>query len=414
VASPQKRFFFRHIEEDGSCAAQSRGMHPDEILARKYHGQRESAAHKRIKNLIERSLKADASFSTVAIEKTWRAARDPKARRQPDVQAVRGDLRIAFEVQLSTTFLSVVAGRRQFYRMEGGLLIWVLASFTQEYRRMTTDDLLFSNNSNLLVVDEETTAISERDGVFYVRCHFRMPVRNGYEISDAWEERIIRFDALTLELERQRAYFIDFEGARQKLEGLIEAEQIAEAQRYDDALREAFWHFWQLRQQGTDYANAEADWLYLRNEFEGRGISVPFEYYETWNLQTVLNALLSAKAGRPIGWKYASIVQVAHLLEDKHKAILLIFGYALAAYGHRKKLETEDTTGRWNRKRASVREKIATYDPEFIPDGQWVDLIEFLFPGIGTKIEAYIARARKNNTDIIKRLESSVAAQSDW
>ncbi|WP_454655544.1 DUF7830 domain-containing protein [Bosea beijingensis] len=111
VASSQKRFFFRHIEEDGSCAARTReALSAEEILARKYQGQREGEPHKRIKSLIERSLAADPTFSSVALEKTWRAARDPKARRQPDVQAVCGERRLAFEAQLSTTFLSVVAG----------------------------------------------------------------------------------------------------------------------------------------------------------------------------------------------------------------------------------------------------------------------------------------------------------------
>ena len=48
-----KRFFFRHKTEDGSCPAKTRGtLSEEEIRARKYHGLRESEAHKRIKQLI--------------------------------------------------------------------------------------------------------------------------------------------------------------------------------------------------------------------------------------------------------------------------------------------------------------------------------------------------------------------------
>lgn len=402
VASQQKRFFFRHIEEDGSCAAQTRGMPRDEILARKYHGQRESEEHKRIKRLIERSLGADSSFSTIFLEKTWRSARDPKARRQPDVQAVRGDLRIAFEAQLSTTFLSVVAGRRQFYRDEGGLLVWVMAHFTPEYRRMTTDDLLFSNNSNILVVDDVSTAISEQEGVFHVRCFFRKPISSDDQISDTWEERIVRFDSLTLELDRQRAYFFDFDSEEKKIEQKIKAEQVTESERNDELLRQAFLMFWDSPERYSDFVKSEADWALLRNKFEERGISVPFGHYDLWNLRAVLYAVLSAKAGSPVGWQYTSIVQVAHLLEDKHKDVLLVFGYALEAYGHRNKLEDEDKTGRWKTKQSRIRQQIASYDPEFLPDVEWIGLVGFLFPEIGEKIQAYVSRAQKHNAKVLE------------
>jgi hypothetical protein len=41
VSSPEKRFFFRHRHEDGSCPAQTRSaLDRKDILARKYHGLR--------------------------------------------------------------------------------------------------------------------------------------------------------------------------------------------------------------------------------------------------------------------------------------------------------------------------------------------------------------------------------------
>lgn len=106
VSNQCKRFFFRHRVEDGSCAAHTRGtLSQDEIRARKYHGLRESEAHKRIKALIERSLSADPAFHTIQQEKVWRAARNLKARRQPDVQARSNDRRFAFESSYRLRFL---------------------------------------------------------------------------------------------------------------------------------------------------------------------------------------------------------------------------------------------------------------------------------------------------------------------
>ena len=69
VANTEKRFFFRHGAEDGFCPAQTRtGLTQEEIRARKYHGLKESDAHKAVKALIERSLKADSQFSDVEQE----------------------------------------------------------------------------------------------------------------------------------------------------------------------------------------------------------------------------------------------------------------------------------------------------------------------------------------------------------
>lgn len=107
VSSPEKAFFFRHRIEDGSCPAQTRdGLSEDDVRAMKYKGAQESEPHRRLKRLIERSLRADPRFEEVQVETTWRGQRDPAVLRRPDIQATLGGLRIAFEAQLTTTFKS--------------------------------------------------------------------------------------------------------------------------------------------------------------------------------------------------------------------------------------------------------------------------------------------------------------------
>jgi len=214
VANMHKRFFFKHKVEDGSCPAITRGSLTEaEIRARKYHGLRESEAHKRFKRLIERSLSADPAFVTESIqpEKRWNSAHDPKKWRKPDVQATSAKGRFAFEAQLSTTFLDVVVSRRLFYRDEGAHLVWVLASFSPDYRRMTTDDLLFSNNSNVFVIDEETVRIFEETKRFHLRCHYRSPYCENDSVEETWQEEIVPFSEIKKELDRQRVYHFDYE-----------------------------------------------------------------------------------------------------------------------------------------------------------------------------------------------------------
>ncbi len=65
----------------------------------KYHGAQESDAHRRMKVLLERSLRADPRASDIHQEKTWRAAGRPTSYRRPDVQALYDGVRLAFEAQ---------------------------------------------------------------------------------------------------------------------------------------------------------------------------------------------------------------------------------------------------------------------------------------------------------------------------
>lgn len=86
-AADRQHFYFRHFQEDGSCPAVTRnGISEAQINALRYHGQRESLRHIRIKNLVADSLMADGGLSEPTIEGTWKG-RDRKEFRRPDVRS---------------------------------------------------------------------------------------------------------------------------------------------------------------------------------------------------------------------------------------------------------------------------------------------------------------------------------------
>lgn len=394
VATIEKRFFFRHRIEDGSCPAQTR--HPlteAQIRERKYHGLRESAPHKRIKELIERSLHADPAYRAIAQEKTWRSIHDPAAYRRPDVQADSDLGMLAFEVQLSTTFLSVVVERRLFYRDEGALLIWIFGSFDPDYRRLMTDDVLFPNNSNLFVVDEETTAISEAKGVFHLRCHYRVPVRDGHMLADEWREEIVAFSTLIQDRTGQRAFAFDYEGEEAALKERIRfeaAQAKAELERID---REDFFEFWQEHaRRFTHTEENRANWRQLRARIERRGIALPEWPDNDSELRAMVSALYSAREGRPIGWNYTKLIQVGHLLAESHPRLLVAFGHALIVYERTKQIADEDNKGKWTGRMKPVSAAMRNFDPAYIPDPELLPLMEFLFPEVAAKVRSYLQK----------------------
>ena len=132
--------------------------------------------------------------------------------------------------------MDVVLSRKEFYRAERAALVWILPFFHPSYRRMTDDDILFGNNSNVFVVDESTAAASEAAGTFIMTCWYRKPIIEGDEIVDEWVERMVRWDEITVDVDRQAIIVFDYaqEAARlreelraARLEGIAAAEAAA-------------------------------------------------------------------------------------------------------------------------------------------------------------------------------------------
>ena len=383
VASMCKRFFFRHREEDGSCPAQTRNvLSQEEILARKYHGLRESEAHKRMKHLIERSLRADPLFEDVLCETRWKVEGDPRLWRQPDVQAKSGTRLFAFEAQLSTTFLDVVVSRRLFYRDEGAMLVWVLGSFSPEYRRMTTDDLLFSNNSNVFVVDDETVRISEERKVFHLRCHFRRPILDGDTLGERWYEELVSFHDLVTDQEGQQIFYFDYEAEDRRLR-----------EERDGSLRKEFIVFWLEAMcplfDGTKESLAR--WTALISRFAALGVALPRHPGSDAGFRGLIHGVLSALKGEPVGWQFDTLVQVAHQVAESHPENLLAFGFAVRHAGHQSLLKMQDTTGKWQRRRTLSWARIKARDPEFMPDPQWLPALVLIFPEVGASVRSFLA-----------------------
>ncbi len=385
VANPDKRFFFRHCRENGSCPARTRSkLSQTEILARKYHGLRESEAHRKVKRLIERSLIADSCFKpeSIAQERRWRSSSDPKVWRQPDVQAVNDGRRFAFEVQLSTTFLSVVVERRQFYREEGASLIWVFGHFDPSYRRMTTDDLLFSNNANIFVVDDETVRISEETRSFHLRCHFLRFEKTSDGLAEVWDERLVRFIDLSCDLDAQQVYFFDYSGEKVRLE-----------QGDEQLLRDRMFGFWKRVNPHFDHTpEGWAEWGAIKSQFSARGIELPDDPGADGSFRGMMHAILSASKGAPVGWQFSNLIEVAHRVAEAYPEHLLRFGFALEVSGNRVLLDTLDHSGRWKDKRRKLHQQISAGDPKYYPDPKWLAAFEFLFPAVAARVSSFIGR----------------------
>lgn len=283
-----RRFFFRHEIEDGRCSAITRGkMSEEEINARKYNGAKESQAHIRMKEILRESLACDHRFYEVALEKVWKG-QERASWRKPDVQAMFKGLRMAFEVQLSTTFLRVIAERRVFYEREDGMLLWIFKSFDAERARLTQDDVFYNNNRNLFLASEETLLASKKMGRFCLECRWAEPYIEDGQIQTRWTSQIVSINDLKLDSGRQRVYFFDYDG---KVEELARERQANP----ETALRERFESYW--RSQVPHRFERGSEWTALRKGFASLGLSLPYYPEDGRGPVHLLNTLYSAKYG---------------------------------------------------------------------------------------------------------------------
>jgi hypothetical protein len=343
--SPQGRWHFRHLVEDGSCRYQTKGVFSqDEFDARRYNGQKEGPEHIWMKRLIRESLYADRSVDPASIgeEIRWKGKINPATWRKPDLQARRNDVRIAFEVQLSSTYVNVMRERRHFYMTEGGLLFWILPSISEESRRQFEDDVLYPNNCNVFAVDEETRDLSRMRGELMLRCGYIEPVQEGWHVRERWHEKIVAMSELTIDLANQCVYYFDYEVARSDVERavrMVGGENVLEELK---AVVE--------RILGHD--EAMESWRALKRKLPSE-LRWPMDFYGGHFFKAVA-MYLSARQGSGVGWNY-KLIQVAHLCADRYPYFLPILEGAFRAFGRGAVFADPRYAEKWKAKLNMVR-----------------------------------------------------------
>lgn len=361
-----KRFYFKHRHEDGNCPAITRGtLSQEEIDARKYNGAKESRLHLKMKEWLAKCLQVDGRFEGVKTEARWSGPLTGEWRK-PDVRATYDGLPIAFEIQLSTTHLDVIAARREFYLQHGGLLFWIFATFDSEHGRLTEEDVFYNNNQNIFVVNANTVAESLSAEEFRLECVWSQPAPSG-SVS-ALHRETVSFHDLTLDQEKQQGYYFDFEGQNEQFLLQWEAGNL------------------ELRNELEGWFGAKTkspetfllDWRKFLYRLRKSGVALPSEtgyfYYAS-----VISALYSAKHGKPWGQGLKKLVEVAHSIANK-KHFLTWFMHAVRKYGREAALKAEGDPRKWAAKYQACKEEYRRQPELFAPPEDLKPLVEFLFP----------------------------------
>ena len=238
-------YFFAHFKDSDDCPIKTgMGLSLEVLLAKKYHGLKESDLHRKLKNFIADRLQAETAIQKgvkdVFIEKTFKNEEISDNWRRPDVKAIFNDKSLVFELQFSTTFLSVVVGRDSFYRKHQTFIIWVFGGFSEneDWQKLMEKDIYYAHKRNIFLINKSAQKASEEKGELVLYCYWQIPKITDGKVQIEWHKKLITLDELTYNYETYEVYYYNsdkdfYDIADSKEKAIIDAWNKAKEERWD-------------------------------------------------------------------------------------------------------------------------------------------------------------------------------------
>ena len=178
-----RALFFSHLRDSDECDYKTTtGRTKKEIEREKYSKCNEGERHKKLKELLATFLLRTSGVTNVRTENTMPGNHPILNWRRPDVAVSYRGQEIIFELQLSSTFVSVIAERDLFYRLNKKFIIWVF-NFDQEAEHvditnMVVKDVYYNHRLNIFIFDKAAYDESIKRGELILKCNWIKPDGN--------------------------------------------------------------------------------------------------------------------------------------------------------------------------------------------------------------------------------------------
>ena len=223
-----KEIYFKHYYPSPECKFYLKTKYSKtEIERMKFHGLKEGVLHKTIKNEIAQALveeeydvRIEEIVSVFTLYQDGTDSENYKRMwRRPDVLARKQERQFVIEIQLATTFLSVILERMRFYKESKHYVLWVLDDFNpEEEQKFTTMDILSLTNRNIFEFNDEMRKESKKQGKLVLKCHFEIPIlQDDLTFNYVWDSKIVHIDDLVFDNECCIAYFYDCWGKEKEI-----------------------------------------------------------------------------------------------------------------------------------------------------------------------------------------------------
>ncbi|WP_315516865.1 DUF6035 family protein [Hoylesella shahii] len=211
--------FFSHLRDSEDCDYKTTsGLTKSQIEIAKYSRCNEGERHNYLKKEIASLLEITSGVSDVKIEHTVKSNHPLLKWRRPDICATYRGKNVVFELQLSTTFVSVMTERDLFYRLNKTHIIWIF-NFDENEKyvdltNMMVKDVYFNNRLNIFVFDAEAQQHSHELGELVLKCNWILPdntwkFKNG-DTSKSLGGKLVKLSDLTFNT-AYKPYYVDAE-----------------------------------------------------------------------------------------------------------------------------------------------------------------------------------------------------------
>lgn len=222
---------FKHAKGTKPCVLKdSKFSEEDMELIKEFYIIRESARHIELKNKIGKLIEKENGVREVYIDN--KVVFDEGNRRRPDVICSYKDIKLVFEIQLSTLPLKYMLGRVNFYKSKGYYLIWVLDNIDLDSQDQMVKDIKYLHPShNFFSLDENSES-------FKLMCSYKWAYANEKDtIRYKWKKKSVSLHQLTFKEDGYETYFFDFNYRVSQVER--EIKKSLEAQlKYEEELTE--------------------------------------------------------------------------------------------------------------------------------------------------------------------------------
>ena len=365
---PNGSMYVRHPPNtDNDCELKSSRHPPQDVLdAIRFNGQKESREHIDMKTEIARLLLMTPGVSDVDVEKVVKGV-GLRSFRRPDVKANFSGQGIAFEVQLSSTYLTVINSRIDFYRERKEWVLWVFKSIDGAGGRYVEKDVFYNNNCNVFQLDQEAIARSAKEKELYLKCHYGRPIFERTKMVLSIRSRLVPLREIIFCPITYNVFWFDHDRIRQGID--IRLMQSASIQ-YDI---QRFLSLWEA--YNGDHKNFDKKmWLRL---FQSRGLIRKSEPFLPKGVEWVINIILSLRHNRYVGTKYDSWIEIANMFLTSFPQHTLVFCAALDAYAVLDDLKSRDS---FEKKLNAVKEGRGNRDSRFAEDRTWFPFFKAIMP----------------------------------
>lgn len=226
---------FAHLRDSDECPIKTGNKYTKEEIQRiKYNGAKESELHFTLKiglaDFLKKNQEYKKGIEEVNIEKVIKDQAIPNVWKKPDVSSIYIGKPVVFELQLSTTFLSVINSRQEFYKENETYILWVFSSFDtdDDKRKFTQSDIFYNNNFNGFEFNQEAIELSKKENDLVLKCYYKKLYIEDLSIIDEWDECMVKLQDLTFDNENYSVYYYNYSAEQERLGKELKTKKVLE------------------------------------------------------------------------------------------------------------------------------------------------------------------------------------------